>query len=274
MLVRVITGIVGVAFMIPIMWFSDTYVFTAALAFFTLVALYEIFSCIKLRGKLYITIPTYIIGIAMPFICKYVGDLNRIFAIACGAIFGYLVYIMFCAVAFHKNCDIESLVMCFVFVIYIIGGFTTMQLLRDLPDGILALIAVILAAWVTDIFAYFTGKLFGKHKLCESISPKKTIEGSVGGLIFCAIAFVIYSFIIFKESTPIHGYWFMIAVSIILSFIAQIGDLAMSIIKRKYGIKDFGSLFPGHGGALDRFDSIIAVAPAFLIIVLVANYII
>lgn len=149
-----------------------------------------------------------------------------------------------------------------------------MQLLKNLPDGLIAVFAVILAAWITDIFAYFTGKLFGKHKLCEAISPKKTIEGSIGGVVFCVIIFTLYSLIIFNKSTPIHGYIFMIIASLILSVIAQIGDLSMSLIKRKFGIKDFGSLFPGHGGVLDRFDSILAVAPVFLIIVLVANYII
>ena len=146
-----------------------------------------------------------------------------------------------------------------------------MQLLRNLPTGILAVISVILAAWVTDIFAYFTGKLVGKHKLCETISPKKTIEGSIGGTVFCAIIFIIYSIIIFNETTPIYAYMFMVTVSVVLSVVSQIGDLTMSLIKRKFGVKDFGSLFPGHGGVLDRFDSLIAVAPVFLIIVLVAK---
>ena len=274
MLVRIITSLVGVAVMIPIMWFSNTYVFPLALAFFSLVALYEVFSCIKLRGKLFITIPTYIIGVAMPFLCKYIGDMYKIAAVLFGAIFAYMLYLMFCAVIFHKRCDLNTLSLCFILVIYVIGGFSAMQVLRDLPDGILAVISVILAAWVTDIFAYFTGRLLGKHKLCETISPKKTIEGSIGGTVSCAIIFVIYSFIIFNRTTPIYGYIFMFVVSIVLSVVAQIGDLSMSLVKRKFGIKDFGSLFPGHGGALDRFDSLIAVAPVFLIIILFANYII
>ena len=91
MLVRVITGLVGVAVMIPILWFSNTYVFPAALAFFSLIALYEVFSCIKLRGKLFITIPTYIIGIAIPFLCKYINDLHKIASVLCGSIFIYLM---------------------------------------------------------------------------------------------------------------------------------------------------------------------------------------
>ena len=95
MLVRVITSLVGVAAMIPILWFSDTYVFPAAMAFFCLIALYEVFSCIKLRGKLFITVPTYIIGIAIPFLCKYIGDIYKITAILCSAIFIYLIYLMF-----------------------------------------------------------------------------------------------------------------------------------------------------------------------------------
>ena len=274
MLVRVITSLIGVAVMTPIMWFSDTYVFPLALAFFSLMALIAVFSCIKLRGKLFITLPTYIIGVAMPFLCKYVGELYKISAILFGAIFIYLLYLMFCAVIFHKRCDLSTLSVCFILVIYVIGGFSCMQVLRGLPDGILAVISVILAAWVTDIFAYFTGKLIGKHKLCETISPKKTIEGSIGGIVFCAIVFVIYALIIFNGSTPTYAYVFMVLVSIVLSVVAQIGDLTLSLFKRRFGIKDFGTLFPGHGGVLDRFDSIIAVAPVFLIIILFANYII
>ena len=274
MLVRIITSLVGVAVMIPILLFSDTYVFPATLSFFCLVALYEIFSCIKLKGKLFVTLPTYIIGIAIPFLCKYFNSFDKISSILFGAIFVYLMYLMFCAVIFHNKCDLNTLSICFVLVIYVIGGFASMQLIRNLPDGLVALFFVILAAWITDIFAYFTGRLIGKHKLCETISPKKTIEGSIGGIVFCGIICAVYAFIVLGESATANGYIFMIVAGLILSVVAQIGDLSMSLIKRKFGIKDFGSLFPGHGGVLDRFDSLIAVAPIFLIVVLITNHVI
>lgn len=115
---------------------------------------------------------------------------------------------------------------------------------------------VILCAFGTDIFAYFTGYLLGKHKLCPSISPKKTIEGAVGGILGSIVLCVIFWYLIFAESI-IH----FIIIGFFGSIIAQFGDLTASVFKRKMGIKDYGNLIPGHGGILDRFDSVLFTAP-------------
>ena len=274
MLVRIITSIVGVAVLIPIMWFSDTYVFPAVLAIFGIIALYEVFSCIKLKGKPFITVPAYLLGAAIPFACKYFGEFDKVASSVCAGIFLYIAYLVVCSVVFHKSCDVNTLSMCFLFAIYIIGGFSSIQLLRNLNDGILAVMAVILAAWVTDIFAYFTGKFLGKHKLCEEISPKKTVEGSIGGTLGCIVVFVAYSFIVLPKGASVGAHLFIVAIGFVMSVVSQFGDLAMSVIKRKYGVKDFGNIFPGHGGILDRFDSILAVSPIFLIIILLTKNIV
>ena len=113
---------------------------------------------------------------------------------------------------------------------------------------------------MSDTFAYFVGMLFGKHKLIEDVSPKKTIEGSIGGIFFCVVSFVVFGIIMdvfFDRSANIL---FLAISAVAVSVVSQIGDLIMSVIKRHYGIKDYGKLFPGHGGMLDRFDSILAVA--------------
>jgi phosphatidate cytidylyltransferase len=119
---------------------------------------------------------------------------------------------------------------------------------------------IFIGAWTTDIFAYFTGFFFGKHKLIEDVSPKKTIEGSVGGTIFCALAFVLTGIIVDAFFEGNANLVFLAISGICISVIAQVGDLIMSVIKRHYGIKDYGKIFPGHGGMLDRFDSILAVS--------------
>ena len=110
---------------------------------------------------------------------------------------------------------------------------------------------------------------FGKHKLIPEISPKKTIEGSIGGIVFCSAFYVLYGFIIstFADTVNVSGgqYAVLAVVGIIISVVAQIGDLTMSQIKRKFGVKDYGKIMPGHGGVLDRFDSIIAVAFVLII---------
>lgn len=115
---------------------------------------------------------------------------------------------------------------------------------------------IFLSAFGTDIMAYFTGYLFGKHKLCPKISPKKTIEGSVGGILGSVVLCGAFGYIVFPRII-IH----CIVIGILGGVVSQFGDLTASIFKRKMGIKDYGHLIPGHGGILDRFDSVLFTAP-------------
>ena len=115
---------------------------------------------------------------------------------------------------------------------------------------------IFIIAWATDTFAYFTGYFLGKNKLCPTISPKKTVEGAIGGIIGSTVSCIVFS-MYFIEANLIY----VALLGSIGSVIAQMGDLFASKIKRYIGIKDFGNIMPGHGGILDRFDSIIFVAP-------------
>ncbi|MBQ2058884.1 MAG: phosphatidate cytidylyltransferase [Firmicutes bacterium] len=115
---------------------------------------------------------------------------------------------------------------------------------------------IFLCAWGTDIFAYFTGYFLGKHKLCPKLSPKKTVEGAIGGVlgsVLCCCAFAL-------AADP-SGIGACAAIGLVGSAAAQCGDLIASAFKRKMGIKDYGRLIPGHGGIMDRFDSILLAAP-------------
>ena len=114
----------------------------------------------------------------------------------------------------------------------------------------------------TDIFAYFTGYFIGKHKLCEKISPKKTWEGAIGGsVIGTIIATIFYLFVI----TSNVNLFLLVAITLLLTIVGQIGDLFFSSIKRYYEVKDFSKLIPGHGGVLDRLDSIIFVVLTYIL---------
>ena len=115
---------------------------------------------------------------------------------------------------------------------------------------------IFLTAFGTDIMAYFTGYFLGKHKLCPKISPKKTIEGSIGGVIGSVVLSALFGYFFF-ERILIH----CIIIGIIGGIVSQFGDLTASVFKRKMGIKDYGNLIPGHGGILDRFDSVLFTAP-------------
>ena len=122
-----------------------------------------------------------------------------------------------------------------------------------------------ISAWLTDSFAYFGGYFFGKNKLCPDISPKKTVEGAVFGVVGAVVGYVVYSYMLKGIwNIDVSTLWFVI-ISVFTSVISQMGDLFASLMKRENGIKDFGNLMPGHGGALDRFDSILLTSPFIFI---------
>lgn len=122
--------------------------------------------------------------------------------------------------------------------------------------------------WMADAGGFFVGATLGRHKLCPNISPKKTVEGAIGGIIFCVVsAFlvgVIFQKLILTDVTI--NLWALIILGAIDSVVSILGDLSFSLIKRSLNIKDYGSIFPGHGGMLDRFDSIIFTAPIIIVI--------
>ena len=162
----------------------------------------------------------------------------------------------------------------FLTTFYIIAAFTSLTLLRYRVDaGNYVYLICFVGAWVTDTFAYFCGFLFGKHKLIPDVSPKKTIEGSVGGTLFCILAMIGYGWIVqtISKGSVSANYWVLGLSGLFISVVSQVGDLLMSAIKRTFGIKDYGKLFPGHGGVLDRFDSVMAVALSLLVICSLGN---
>lgn len=139
--------------------------------------------------------------------------------------------------------------------IYVGIGFHYLYETRE--AGIAYIILALVIVWVTDSGAYFTGRKLGKRKLWPEISPNKTIEGFVGGIVLAVIGAVIMQLI-----TPFDVSWFtLIVVVVISSIFGQMGDLVESAIKRHYGVKDSGNILPGHGGILDRFDSLLFVLP-------------
>ncbi|MGN0134449.1 MAG: phosphatidate cytidylyltransferase [Anaerotignum sp.] len=143
-------------------------------------------------------------------------------------------------------------------------------LIREYTHGKLLVWLVFITAFGCDTGAYFTGMFLGKHKLCPALSPKKTIEGSVGGVITATVLSILYGLWINKYY-PLEGANILLLCGLtgfFGSFLAQIGDLAASSIKRQTGIKDYGNLMPGHGGVLDRFDSVILTAPVLYYIML------
>lgn len=146
------------------------------------------------------------------------------------------------------------------FYVAVMLGF--IFLTRDLPEGIFLVWLIFLSSWFCDVFAYFTGMLIGRHKLAPVLSPKKSVEGAVGGIVFPAVCGGVYGYFVSGHiSSNISTVAAFAVITAVGAAVSQLGDLSASAVKRNFEIKDYGSLIPGHGGILDRFDSVIFTAP-------------
>lgn len=265
MLKRVITGACLVIVAVPLLIFSDTWALAAVAALLSLIATYEVLKCIGSYKKYRLAIPLYLYAVALPLlarICYLKGCQDRIFEAVTILSVGLAIY-LFAIMMFSKQKIVyREISEAFMTVLYTTCGFTSMVYINDHADGKgkYALILVFVAAFGTDVFAYLGGKLFGKHKLIPEVSPKKTVEGSIAGILFCDLFLFGYGCLLQYVLDIRVDYLVLLIGGILISVVAQIGDLIMSSIKRSYSIKDFGNIFPGHGGVLDRFDSSIAVA--------------
>jgi phosphatidate cytidylyltransferase len=277
MLKRILTGIVAFCFvLVPILFFADTVVLPIAVAVFAVIAAYEILHCVGLHKNLWLSLPLYLMAAAFPFAMRYLP-------VGCTHVFQEswlsLVPLFICvpllntlavAVFSHGKVDIRDASAAFVLWLYSVVGFNSLVYLHDMvAGGEYFYLLAFAGAWMTDIFAYFTGMLFGKHKLIPDVSPKKTVEGAIGGVLFCTLSFVgfglLYNNLWAGEVGGALPLWIMAIMGVLVSVVSQIGDLSLSLLKRKYGIKDFGKVFPGHGGVMDRFDSVLAVSIMLLI---------
>ena len=146
-------------------------------------------------------------------------------------------------------------------VVFIGLSFNLLTVIRNF--NVAYIIYLLLITTITDSFALFTGMFIGKHKLAPEISPKKTIEGAIGGSLMGTIVATAFYTTVINSSVPLV---FVILITLALTVVGQIGDLAFSAIKRYYGQKDFSDLIPGHGGILDRFDSLVFVVLAFILV--------
>lgn len=263
---RVITGIVAILLFIPICYFSYTVVFPIAIGILCAVGVFEMAKCLKLHKNLILTIPMYIVALGLPVFRFFLPSNTQFLACALVALFGILIF-LFTFVVIRKNKDdLNQLLSFFTLFIYVVGCFSSLVMIRCSTDGKFMYLLAFLGAWICDTFAYFVGMLFGKHKLIPEISPKKTVEGSIGGIVFTICGFALYGLIVNSFFGAELSYIKLCILGAVLSIVSQIGDLIASCIKRKYEIKDYGFIFPGHGGVLDRFDSVMLVAPVLYLL--------
>lgn len=282
MRIRTITSAIIIAVLLPLIIFSDYVVYPIMLALCSLLAVFEMLRVIGFEKKWVISIPAYFLAPALP-LCSYLvtneaveqlyyklGAVAVYMLGAVAVVFAYMIYTMSVAVFSKGKISLGSVAEVFLTVSYVVISFTSLCLVRYLYHGLFLLMLVFIGAWVCDSMAYVVGSLFGRHKLIPEISPKKTIEGAIGGTVSTVIAFLLYGYLVdlFTEGV-VPDYLVLGILGLLISVVAQLGDLIASLIKREHGVKDYGTLLPGHGGIMDRFDSILAVSTILLMICVV-----
>ncbi len=285
MLKRTLTALGYLCVFLPAVVHSDTYAYSIVIAICSFIGCYEILKCVGQAKNAILSIPVYACALIFPILTHLYSDLIKdpksyewlitrnidLFKLSLGIAFIMLLFVFGYAVFNTEKIAITDAALVYAAAFYVIAAFTCTVYVRDfLPHGNFLLVIIFLCAWLTDTFAYLSGRFFGKHKLIPQVSPKKTVEGAIGGMIFCIITIVVYAFVIEKffnaNGTISANYIVLIVSGLFISIVSQTGDLVMSVIKRHYGLKDFGIMFPGHGGILDRFDSVLAVAIAMAFI--------
>ena len=250
---RFISGMILFALTIAILISGITTVVNIAIAVVALLAINEYFNSLEIKSK-YEKALGYLLAVAIAFL-DFIPESYLI-----------LIYPTTIICLFLKVIITEMKVSFFDIVktgfgiIYIIGFILFIPLTYKLKNGIFLIWYIAIASWATDTFAYWIGSKFGKHKFTR-ISPKKSIEGSIAGIIGAVTVALIYTYCINEYGDMSFSMIWIAGITVFLSILSQIGDLAASSIKRSVNIKDFSNLIPGHGGMLDRVDSILFIAP-------------
>lgn len=271
-------GIVG----IPLLLLSQYIVYPIALGLLSAIGVWELLRVFGFHKRYEIAVPAYLIAALFPIFAHDLFTENnqtRYILVVAAVMFAYLLYLAFVCVVSKEimmkkesdSCEDGKKVLgygdvasVFTAVTYVTVSFTAMSLTRYMQNGVYIFGLVFVVAWMCDVFAYFTGRFFGKHKLAPHLSPKKTVEGSIGGIIFAILGCMLYGFIV-SFATDLEARYLVLALlGFVLSIISQIGDLWASLIKREHGIKDYSQMLPGHGGVMDRFDSILAISTVLM----------
>jgi len=172
-----------------------------------------------------------------------------------------LILALFCVLMFSDGkYGIKDIAVTVFGIFYVVFLFSFVMLTRQMENGYLYIWLIFIGAWATDTFAYFTGVAVGKTKIVPKISPKKSLEGCIGGVVGCIASMVVFG-ICCRNTLGVRIVHFAI-LGLLCGVISQLGDWSASVIKRSVGIKDYGNIMPGHGGVLDRVDSILFTAPA------------
>ncbi len=239
---------------IPILIWGDAYyIFFALCGILTVLASYEFRKMLKTQGRGHIFTDVLTIALtAIMYAALFFALLDNDYLVLPAVLLLFMTLLFLVVYLFMEPMDSKSLAEMFLTVLYVASGFASLAYLRFASGTLWLVTYVLLTAILTDTFAYLVGSKFGRHRLAEKISPKKSIEGAVAGLL--AGGFLSALFAYFLDVFTV-SFWIVLLISLSISIVAQFGDLVASKFKRNHSIKDFSNLIPGHGGIMDRFDS-------------------
>lgn len=256
---RILTALIGITILIPFVIFSDTWPLLVLTSLMSLVAVFEIFSCMGHKKALPALIPSLAVTAAAQILTRLL-TVDLYLTVMLLTYLGFTVLMMTEAVFSKGRLKFNEATQMSAMIMYVSFGFAALVLLRDMKDGLILFLLTFIIPWLCDAFAYFVGVFFGKHKMIPDVSPKKTVEGAIGGIVGGVLSAVIFGVVMQLGFGRIPNYFLLVLISFVGGFVSQWGDLIASLLKREYGVKDYGHIFPGHGGVMDRFDSIISVS--------------
>ena len=263
---RLISAILIITIMAVLIFLSSVpFVLNTAVALLSAAALYEVLIITKYVESKTLMAISLILAFIIPFINVILFAIPVRYLISTaliGCIFAYTLFVFMSLLFSSEKFSLEHLSVVFLMSIIIPCFFSTIVYSHALEGGTLNLVLIFMCAWGADSGGYVFGRLFGRHKLTPKISPKKTVEGFIGGLMSSTSGILIVSFIAdtINEALSVN-YIAVVVYGIIGGCCAVLGDLFASVIKRSFNVKDFGKLIPGHGGIMDRFDSVLFTAP-------------
>ncbi len=263
---RVLTAVICLPLLLALL-FCPTPVIVLVVMAAALVGMQEYYQAIGIAEKRPLCLMGYLAAVVIPLGIYYLTDTALVL------VYLYVVALFVLMLASKNQVTFRDIALLAMGLVYIPYFLSHIIYIRDLELGNVYIWLVFVGAFMTDTCAYFVGCSVGGRKLCPSISPKKTVAGAIGGTVGCGLSFILFGVVVnhfFAEALQGHqlNLWLLFLMGLVTSVVSQIGDLVASMLKRQCGIKDFGTLLPGHGGILDRCDSIIMVAPIIFLFLL------
>jgi len=267
---RIITGLAYTLLAVGVLLLLQSPLLQCFIILFSVIAAYELCHSVQMKNKAMLAVSMATAALVPPILEYWPLLRERLRIPAYPLLLGYFILLLVLMLARYEQTRFSDVLFALFASLAVPGAMGTLVLIRNSARApaepnlaVWLVLFTLCSAWMTDVFALFAGVKFGKHKLAPKISPKKTVEGAAGGLIGAALANAGLA-LLFNQAILQHHKINLLAVcllSLVIGVVSMVGDLAMSVLKRNYGVKDFGKFFPGHGGVMDRFDSITLVSP-------------